>query len=96
MVARHDPEHRRATLKRWHTRRNRIQESPDYRDDWYAQQCGQCEFWIPLAGGWGRDFGVCSNPASPFDGQARFEHDGCDFFSLAPEWGEPEDFASSN
>jgi hypothetical protein len=36
-----------------------------------------CEFWIHLAGQWGRDWGGCSNPLSPLDSTIRFEHDGC-------------------
>ena len=93
--ARHDPEHRQAALNRWQTRLNRVQGNPEYSDEWYAEQCGRCEFWVPLAGTWGLDFGACTNPASPFDGTVRFEHDGCEFFSEAPEWGVPEDFTST-
>jgi len=51
-----------------------------------------CEFWIPLAGSWGLDYGACSNPSSPFDGAVRFEHDGCEEFSPGKAWGIPEDF----
>jgi hypothetical protein len=34
-------------------------------------------YWIALHGGLGADFGACTNPAAAFDGQVRFEHDGC-------------------
>jgi hypothetical protein len=93
--ARHEMDHRRSTHDRWLDQRNRRQEDAGYRDEWYAEQCGRCEFWVPLAGDWGRDFGGCSNPASPFDGTVRFEHDGCEHFSSADEWAVPEDFSSS-
>jgi DUF3027 family protein len=79
-------EHFKSVHKRWMARRNRRQESPDYKDDWYAEQCGRCRFWLPLAGEIGSDYGVCSNPKSPFDGLARFEHDGCDVFEDAETW----------
>jgi Protein of unknown function (DUF3027) len=71
--------------------RNRKQESSGYREEWRAQQCGGCAFWVPLAGSWGLDYGACTNPASPFDRRAQFEHDGCDEFAQAAEWGSPDD-----
>lgn len=92
MEARRRPEHQTETHSRWLAVRNRKQESPDYQEEWYSEQCGGCEFWIPLAGGWGSDFGVCSNLDSPFDGTVRFEHDGCEFFSPGEAWGAPGDF----
>jgi hypothetical protein len=52
-------------------------EEAEYRDEWYPEQCGRCEFWVPLAGEWGLDWGGCTNPRSPFDAMIRFEHDGC-------------------
>jgi hypothetical protein len=52
---------------------------------------GRCAFWVPLAGSWGLDYGACTNPASPFDRRAQFEHDGCDEFAQAAEWGSPDD-----
>jgi Protein of unknown function (DUF3027) len=72
-------------------RRNRAQEHPDYQDSWRAQQCGARTFWVPLAGDWGLDYGVCTNPASPFDGRAQFEHDGCDHFAAATAWATPDE-----
>jgi hypothetical protein len=90
--ARKRSDHRTETRARWLTRRNRKQESPEYLDEWYAEQCGGCEFWIPLAAGWGSDYGVCSNPNSPLDGTVRLEHDGCEFFSRGDGWGVPEEF----
>jgi hypothetical protein len=74
--------------ERWMNKRNRKQESPDYKDEWYSQQCGGCVFWIPLMGGFSDDYGGCSNASSAFDGQIRFEHDGCDAFKEAEEWGD--------
>lgn len=80
------PEHFKAAHERWMARRNRRQDSPGYKDEWYAQQCGACRFWLPLEGRFGSDYGVCSNAGSPFDGTVRFEHDGCDFFEPAGGW----------
>jgi hypothetical protein len=33
-----------AVHERWMRRRNRKQEAPDYRDEWWSQQCGMCAF----------------------------------------------------
>ncbi len=60
-------------------------DDPAYRDEWYAEQCGGYQYYIPLMGVLTDDWGVCSNPSSPFDGQVMFEHDGCDQFSAADE-----------
>jgi hypothetical protein len=43
-------------------------------------QCGGCRFYMRLTGSLRPDWGVCSNAASPRDGIATFEHDGCDAF----------------
>lgn len=40
-------------------------------------QCGGCDFYPELEGALGSDWGVCTNPASPYDSLVRFEHDGC-------------------
>jgi hypothetical protein len=78
-----------ATHERWRKRQHRPMDGPDYRDAWYAQQCGGCRFWLPLTGVLGDDYGACSNPASPRDGLVQFEHDGCDAFTPVREgdWG---------
>lgn len=68
-------------------------EDPEYRDEWRVEQCGMCQFWVPLAGSWGLDNGGCSNPLSPFDGTIRYEHDGCEQYSPGRAWGSPGDFA---
>lgn len=44
------PAHRRDTHARWITGRNRGGGSSVYREEWYAQQCGACWFYVPLAG----------------------------------------------
>jgi hypothetical protein len=88
---RHDPVHLAEVHERWMMRRNRRQEDPDYRDEWWAQQCGMCRFWIALQPPLGHDFGVCTNPASQFDGRVQFEHDGCENFEQAVEWAEAEE-----
>jgi len=83
-----DERHCDLTHLRWMDRRNRKQEEDGYKDKWQAEQCGGCQFFIPLTGALIEDYGACSNPASPFDGTVMFEHDGCDFFSEAEDgWG---------
>lgn len=82
-----DPDdHRTKCHLRWTTQLNRDQNSPGYPDKWMEEQCLFCRYYMPLAGPMGHDFGVCSNPAEPFDGRVRFEHDGCDGFVPADEY----------
>jgi hypothetical protein len=76
-----DTRHNRECHDRWIQQRNRNTSDPAYREDWYHEQCGGCRFWIALHGELGRDYGACTNPASPYDGQVRFEHDGCAAFA---------------
>lgn len=75
--------------QRWLERRNRKQESDDYRDAWYDQQCGRCVFFVPLTGTIGLDYGGCTNLESKFDGTIMFEHDGCNNHVDAVAWVEP-------
>jgi hypothetical protein len=49
------------THHRWSDRRLRKMEDPAYRDEWYAEQCGGCRFWIALTGVLGSDYGGCVN-----------------------------------
>ena len=77
--------------ERWSVQRNRKQEAPGYREEWWAEQCGHCAHWVPLSGALGRDYGACGNPSSPFDGRVRFEHDGCDVFEpVVGDWVQPD------
>jgi hypothetical protein len=71
--------------ERWVQGRHRDTGKPGYLDRWYDEQCGGCRYWIALSGEIGRDYGACTNSASPFDGVVRFEHDGCDVFSPRPD-----------
>ena len=77
--------------ERWLSRRNRRMEDPEYRDQWRAEQCGRCCYWIMLAGTLATDWGVCSNSESEFDGIVRFEHDGCGAFADAGIWAGDEE-----
>ena len=86
MLLRDDREHADRCHHRWCERMNRHQYDKNYKDEWYAQQCGACSFFIPLIGALCEDWGVCSNAATPFDGTVRFEHDGCDLFQSSGEW----------
>lgn len=61
-------------------RRNRVMESPDYKDKWGLQQCFACKFYVSLIGTFIEDYGGCTNENSPFDKQIMFEHDGCEQF----------------
>ncbi|MCX4451369.1 DUF3027 domain-containing protein [Streptomyces sp. NBC_01789] len=67
--------------ERWSRLLNRTTRGPGYRDEWFDEQCGGCKFWIALSGEIGLDWGACARADSPFDGQVRFEHDGCERFS---------------
>jgi hypothetical protein len=75
-----DTRHNEACHHRWQMRRNRSTADAEYRDDWYAQQCGGCRYWVALRGAIGLDYGLCTHAVSGYDGQVRFEHDGCDAF----------------
>jgi hypothetical protein len=70
---------------RWRTRLHRDQSPGSYKDEWYAQQCLHCRYFVPLTGAFALDYGACTNPASPCDATVRFEHDGCDEFAAATE-----------
>lgn len=61
--------------------------------DWIEEQCGGCEFYVPLAGPLGSDWGVCTNPQSPHDRRVLFEHEGCPHHSIlqAEQAQLPED-----
>jgi len=69
-----------ATHRRWSTRLNRKTSAPGYPFEWNFQQCGQCRFWVQLAGAFKDDYGGCTNADSPFDRSVMFEHDGCEHF----------------
>jgi hypothetical protein len=78
-----DVKHFQMCHERWLALRNRRMEDPDFRDEWYGQQCGACVYFVYLTGAFVNDWGACSNPDSQFDGQVRFEHDGCEQFEEA-------------
>lgn len=85
-----DRTHADTCHRRWLERRNRKQESERYREEWWAEQCGHCKYFIPLMGVLGADYGACTNPSAAFDGMVRFEHDGCVEFTATEEWVEPQ------
>ncbi|MFD6115734.1 DUF3027 domain-containing protein [Streptomyces yangpuensis] len=68
--------------ERWLRLLNRSTGNPGYRDGWFDEQCGGCRFWVALSGELGLDWGACACADSPFDGQVRFEHDGCERFAV--------------
>jgi hypothetical protein len=82
-----DATHKYKVHKRWREQIvpiSRVPGTPGYKEEWYNEQCGACKYYLPLTGRFGDDWGVCSNPDSSFDGKVKFEHDGCDSFSLNP------------
>jgi hypothetical protein len=80
--------------QQWLSRAKRRIDDPYYREEWWAEQCGGCRFWLELAGPMGLDYGGCSNAVSPFFGLIRFEHDGCDAFDRGGPWHDaPNDVA---
>ena len=70
---------------RWSESLNRRTDDPKYQESWTFEQCGGCIHWLAIAGQIGADWGVCSSAESAFDGQVRFEHDGCECFVEDPE-----------
>ena len=83
------PDRFKTLHERWLKNRNRVQHDASYRDEWWAEQCGKCSFWVPLSGDLGLDYGACTSAGSRFDGTVRFEHDGCDNFESADRWRLP-------
>ncbi len=78
---------------RWIEQRNNWHpnmKEEDTPDEWYDQQCGSCQFFVPLSGSFKSDYGVCSNAQSPFDRTAMFEHDGCIHFAPSNTWVSDE------
>jgi hypothetical protein len=75
--------------ERWLARRARRTDDPGYLDEWYREQCGSCRRWIPLSAPAGLDWGACTHEKSDFDGQVRFEHDGCPCYEEAGGWRIP-------
>ncbi len=71
--------------QRWFERRTRNQDEPSYKDEWWAQQCIQCRFFVPLTGDLGHDFGACTNESSEWDQRVMYEHDGCSTFDVDPD-----------
>jgi len=76
---------RKAIHSRWSQQLNRRSDDPGYRQEWAFEQCGGCLHWLSVAGQIGDDWGVCSSASSSFDGEVRFEHDGCDEFTEDPD-----------
>ena len=67
------------------TRRNRTEADPK-DDELGSAQCGKCRSIIPIEGALASDWGVCSNPRSPFDGRIMWEHDACAEYESADGW----------
>jgi DUF3027 family protein len=80
-------EHALECHDRWMERRSRKTEAADYQEGWSSQQCGGCSYFIPLMGQLSEDWGACTNTRSPFDKTVMFEHDGCQCFEDAGEFG---------
>ncbi|MFF9853395.1 DUF3027 domain-containing protein [Streptomyces litmocidini] len=76
-----DRGHNDEVHERWLRALNRPTGAPGHRDEWYDEQCGGCRFWVALSGDLGRDWGSCTRAGAAFEGQVRFEHDGCASFT---------------
>lgn len=74
--------------ERWAQDLNRSKSAAPTLDEWRAEQCGACQYFIPLRGELGRDWGTCTNAASPCDRRVMFEHDGCARFRAGEGQGE--------
>jgi hypothetical protein len=72
--------HRKAVHERWTRVLNRSLDDSNVPDEWYAQQCLHCRYYVPLSTLLGEDHGACTNASSPMDRTVMFEHDGCDHF----------------
>lgn len=88
---RNDRAHADACHERWLKVLNREQGSSRYRDEWYAEQCGACRFYVPLSGQFESDWGACTNAESPFDRSVMFEHDGCNQFAASNGWYDSDE-----
>lgn len=88
-----DENHRYQTHTRWlngqvSLNRNRDGKNPEFHKnslDWVNEQCSMCQFYIPLKGELGRDWGACTNTDSIKDGKLTYYYDGCEHFSLAED-----------
>jgi hypothetical protein len=79
-----DKDHVRVCHERWIQKSHRDLKS-EPSEEWLSTQCLTCAYFIPLAGAFSEDWGVCSNLRSPRDGLATFEHDGCEAHEEAEE-----------
>ena len=73
-------EHFKECHRRWVARTNRSINDPERPDEWCAQECNLCAYYVRLTGLFADDYGACSNAASKCDGKVMFEHDGCERF----------------
>jgi hypothetical protein len=84
-----DIHHFRKTHNRWIERMHRQEKEEELSleevQKRIIEQCIICRYYVLLEGQWQYDWGVCSNPLSPFDGMVRFEHDGCDHWEAGIE-----------
>ena len=63
----------RRSLRRWILEEYKA-SPPEVSRDGGSYQCGGCRFFLGLDS----DYGICSNPASRYDGRIVFEHVGCE------------------
>ena len=57
---------------------------------WHADCSTGCRWYVELAGKFGLDWGVCTNPRSHRCGLLTFEHQGCPAFEPEDDSGAPE------
>jgi hypothetical protein len=79
-----DREHANQTHYRWHQLNTDegIKAYIQGKDDQaMALECFACQYYVFLQGKFSKDWGVCSNPASPYDRHLMYEHHGCEYHS---------------
>jgi hypothetical protein len=83
-----DKPHTQETHRRWVNKipSNRNFDAPGYITEGLDNElCFMCQYYIELTGALGKDWGVCSNPVSRFDGRVMYEDDGCEQYSFAQD-----------
>jgi hypothetical protein len=83
-----DKKHAHETHDRWAKKlqSNRNFDAPGYVTPGLDNElCMMCQYYVPLKGLLGLDWGVCSNTHSRFDGRVMLEEDGCEQYSFAED-----------
>lgn len=71
----------RLTADRWKDRKGFNRVNDQSSGAWKDGECRQCQYYVRLQGSLAKDWGVCMHEWSRFDGEVRFKHDVCRYFS---------------